>query len=40
MGTFQEPLDESLMGLTWNLWQLERARRIALAVLKEATAQR
>lgn len=28
MGAFDFPLDDSLQGITWQRWQLERARRI------------
>ncbi len=34
MGEFREPLDPELVGLSYGQWQLERARRISLAVLK------
>lgn len=32
MGSFQKPLDPSLIDLTFGEWQLERARRILAAV--------
>ena len=34
MGTFELPLDVSLIGMTYNEWQHERAKRIVLAVLR------
>jgi len=36
MGTFEEPLDVGLIGMTYNEWQRERAKRAALAVLRAA----
>lgn len=33
MGTFEEPLEEGLKDLTYGGWQLEQAKRIALAAL-------
>lgn len=39
MGTFQHPLDDMLMGMTFGEWQLETARRIVLAILKEEERQ-
>jgi len=33
MGTFEDPLDPSLSRLTLSQWQLERAKRVVLAIL-------
>lgn len=35
MGTFVRPEDHTLIGLTWNEWQLERLRRMVVAALDE-----
>ena len=34
-GSFQEPQEESMIGLTWGEWQLEKAVRIVTAVAEE-----
>ena len=33
MGTFQKPLEQSLMGITYGQWKLEQSRRVVLAVI-------
>lgn len=39
MGTFQNPLDDTLNGVTHGEWQLEIARRITLAVIDKLVEQ-
>lgn len=39
MGTFVHPLDDTLIGLTWGQWQMEQAKRVAIAAIEaELTA--
>lgn len=35
MGTFENPIDSSLAGITYQQWQFESARRTVLAVLEQ-----
>lgn len=37
MGSFQNPLEKELQGLTLGQWQFERAKRVAIAVANALT---